>query len=119
LLQISSMLYERFPFMDIEKMMTYPVESDKPAFDGKASLPSIAGQGSLTNCVVSNLFGALEVMDRLEGKDAGVTNLRNRAVRFYLDKTYVFYQDGFHPFCDGLNLKGVWDRCQNYPQADI
>lgn len=117
--EIRAMLCLRYPFMDMEKMMQYPVKGSKPKFEGAISLPQITGQGSTTNCVVSNLFGALEVMDRLEGNDEHMTKQRYRDVRKYLDKTYGFYQDGFYPFCVSLALSDLFESSRNNPEASI
>ncbi|CRX37653.1 hypothetical protein [Estrella lausannensis] len=118
-LQIGEMLDERYPFMDIEKMMNYPVKAKSPSFGGAISLSQVASQGSPTNCVVSNLFGALEVMDRLEGKDESFSAFRYLCVRKYLDKTYGFYQGGFYPFSNSLTLEGLFESSRNHPTASI
>lgn len=117
--QIREMLDERYPFMDVEKMMRYPVNSSKPGFSGAVSLAPVAGQGSGTNCVVSNLFGALEVMDRLDGRHENFTKHRYRAVRNYLDKTYGFYKDGFYPFSENLALSNLFESSRSNPEASI
>ena len=118
--QIHSMLDERFPFMDIEKLMAYPVKSVKPCFLNGDNFAYIAAQGGPTNCVVSNMFGMLEVLDRIKGIDREVTDLRYKVVREVLMKEYGFYKNNFFPFAkNGYSLEDIWDTVENYPNADI
>ncbi len=120
LAQIKSMLDERFPFMDIEKMMTYPVQSKKPEFSEAVNFVNIANQGNSTNCVVSNLFGMLEALDKVRGEDNEISQLRNKTVRESLMKDYSFYKDGFSPFTENnCSLKAVWENFAAYPEAAI
>lgn len=95
--QVHLMIKERYPFMDIEKMMEYPVRSKEPKFAETKSF-NIPGQGSHTNCVVSNLFGMLETLDQVEGIDESVRAVRYRAIRDALIQEYGFYKYDFYPF---------------------
>ncbi|WP_420420535.1 hypothetical protein [Simkania sp.] len=95
--QVGSMVKERYPFMDIDKMMEYPVRSKEPEFPETESF-KIDGQGSHTNCVVSNLFGMLETLDQTEGVDESVKAMRYRAMRDALIEEYGFYKHDFYPF---------------------
>lgn len=113
--QIESMLNERFPFMDLEKIMNYPVFSNEPEFPNAEVYANISSQRNGTNCVVSNLFGMLEAMDKIRGEDDEVTKLRNAVVRDTLIKNYGFYKKGFFPFSD----KYTWNSFKNYQDADI
>lgn len=115
LVQIKSMLDERFPFMDMEKLMDYPVRSQSPSFSGARSILSMQGQGNSTNCVVSNLFGTLEALDRIRGEDTEITQLRYQTVRASLMTKYAFYKDNFAPFSD----PSTWDSISAYPEAAI
>lgn len=120
--QIRSMLDERFPFMDIEKLMNYPVESKQPEFSGSANFANIAAQGSSTNCVVSNMFGMLEALDRIKGDEQEVTDLRYQVVREALMKDYGFYKNGFFPFAresDGYSLENIWSAIERHPNDPI
>jgi hypothetical protein len=120
--QIRSMLDERFPFMDIEKLMNYPVESKQPEFLGSANFANIAAQGSSTNCVVSNMFGMFEALDRIKGDEQEVTDLRYQIVREALIKDYGFYKNGFFPFAsesDGYSLGNIWSVIAGHPNAPI
>ncbi|NGX45619.1 MAG: hypothetical protein K940chlam2_00775 [Chlamydiae bacterium] len=109
--EIASMLKERFPFMDREKMMSYPVQASVPKFSDSAKYATIDGQGNGTNCVVSNLFGMLHTLDLLRGDGEELTQLRHRVTREALMKDYQFYQSEAFPFAsrgDGYTLDGVW-----------
>lgn len=120
--QIRSMLDERFPFMDIEKLMNYPVKSKQPAFFGSDNFANIAAQGSPTNCVVSNMFGMLEALDRIRGDEEEVTALRYRVVRDVLMKDYGFYKSDFFPFAnevDSYSLGNIWNAIENHPNDPI
>jgi hypothetical protein len=123
LVEIRSMFDARFPFMDIEKMMNYPVESQAPQFlDGKAGLP-IAQQGNSNNCVVSNLFGTLEVFDRLQQASLLdgriVSAFRYSATREALMHDYSFYQKDFFFFAPSQSLSEVWPKIEASPHAPI
>lgn len=117
--QIRSMLDERFPFMDIEKLMNYPVRSKQPEFLGSGNFANIAAQGSPTNCVVSNMFGMLEALDRIRGEEQEITDLRYRVVREALMKDYGFYKNGFFPFAYGGNLRYIWGVIESHPNDSI
>jgi hypothetical protein len=120
--QIRSMLDERFPFMDIEKLMNYPVKSKQPEFLGSTNFANIAAQGSSTNCVVSNMFGMLEALDRIKGDEQEVTDLRYQVVREALMKDYGFYKNGFFPFAnesDGYSLRHIWNTIESHPNDPI
>jgi hypothetical protein len=122
LAQIKSMFAERFPFMDIEKMMKYPVCSQQPAFEGAVGYANMARQGNGTNCVVSNLFGMLEALDRIKGEDNEVTQWRYEAVREVLMKKYGFYSKEFSPFANeesNFSLQETWENVAAYPGAAI
>lgn len=120
--QIRSMIDERFPFMDLKKVMNYPVESNQPGFLNAVPFAKIAEQGSPTNCVVSNLFGMLEALDKIKGDDEEVTSLRYKVVREALVKDYGFYKNKFYPFAnesEGFSLRSIWNNCLEYPLAAI
>jgi hypothetical protein len=97
-IEINSMLSDRFPFMDIDKMLSYPVKSEKPKFTKSSSFAVIAEQGGHTNCVVSNLFGMLEGLDMIKGENSEITELRYKAVRSDLMKNYSFYKTEYSEF---------------------
>ncbi len=122
LTQIRSMLDERFPFMDIEKLVNYPVKSKEPEFLGSTNFASIAPQGNGSNCVVSNMFGMLEALDRIRGEEEAITKLRYAVVRESLMKDYGFYKSNFFPFTDesdGYSLNRIWGNIENHPNAPI
>lgn len=122
LAQIQSMLNERFPFMNIEKLMNYPVKSQKPEFLGSANFGNIADQGSETNCVVSNMFGMFEALDRIHGVEQEVIDLRYNVVREALMKKYGFYKSDFFPFTDevdGFSLEKIWNVIKSHPNDTI
>lgn len=101
--QVRAMVKERFPFMNLEKMMNYPIKSQTPKFPETENF-EIQGQGSNTNCVVSNLFGMLETLDHTEGLDESVKKVRYQAMRDALIKEYGFYKYDFYAFSsDGIN----------------
>jgi hypothetical protein len=109
--QIESMINERYPFMDINKMMDYPVKATKPVFNG-TSFGNLDSQGNYTNCVVSNLFGMIEALDRINGKEPKISRLRNRVVRKALLSDYSFYKNDFHPFMslqEGYSMRNMYD----------
>ncbi|MCH9608915.1 MAG: hypothetical protein S4CHLAM45_03470 [Chlamydiales bacterium] len=118
--QIRSMLDERFPFMDTEKLMGYPVQSKEPEFLGSANFATIKKQGGDTNCVVSNMFGMLEALDLIDKKGSTVTNLRYQAVRKLLMERYAFYKKDFFPFkSDGYSLKEVWSAIEQHQNEPV
>lgn len=122
LAQIRLMFEERFPFMNIDKMLNYPVQSTQPDFPAARNYANIAAQGNETNCVVSNLFGMFEALDKIRHKPQEVTRWRYTAMRAILTKNYEFYKDGFFPFTylsSGFSLKDNWNEMQKYPQAVI
>ncbi len=119
--QIRSMLDERFPFMDIEKVINYPLKR-QPEFLKSVNFANIAEQGGETNCVVSNMFGMLEAFDRINGDEQEVTNLRYQVVREALMKDYGFYKNGFFPFAsevDGYSLANIWSVIERHPNDPI
>lgn len=121
LTQIRSMLDDRFPFMDVEKLMNYPVMSIKPPFTGSITYSTIAEQGNARNCVVSNMFGMLEALDMINGKEE-VTNLRYKVVREALMKDYGFYKSNFFPFLSrggGYSLSYIWSYIESHPLCAI
>lgn len=122
LTQIRLMLDERFPFMDIEKLMNYPVRSNEPKFSNSTNFATIASQGSTTNCVVSNLFGMLEALDRLRGEKEDIALLRYKIVRESLMKDYGFYKNNFSPLAsvsDLFFLGRIWEQIRSSPNAAI
>jgi hypothetical protein len=121
LTEIRSMLDERFPFMDIEKLLKYPVRGAKPSFANSSEYIKIGAQGGGTNCVVSNLFGALEALDRIRGESEKTTQLRYTTTRAALMKNYGFYKDDFFPFDihDDLSLDTTWKSAASAPNAPI
>ncbi len=119
LTQIRSMLDERFPFMDMLKLMDYPVKSSQPEFSNSVNFATIGVQGNSTNCVVSNLFGMLEALDRITGADAETTRLRYKTVRESLMDSYRFYADDFSPFTQDYSIGNVSYRFRDYPEASV
>lgn len=122
LTQIKSMLDERFPFMDLTKIMNYPVISKQPKFPSVVNFMTIAKQGNSTNCVVSNLFGTLRALDEIRGEDTEVSKLRYKTIRKSLMKKYSFYKDGFFPFTslsNGYSLTNTWKNIAAYHKAII
>lgn len=120
--QIRSMINERFPFMDIEKIFNYPVKSNTPKFETAITTSTLANQGGSTNCVVSNLFGMLEAIDQIKGTDKETTALRYKVVRQALLKDYSFYEHNFSPFAssgDGYSLSSVWEKIQQNLEKPI
>lgn len=119
--QIRSMLDERFPFMDMGKLMHYPVRSSSPAFLGATNFANIAAQGNLTNCVVSNMFGMFEALDRIKGVEQEVTDLRYQVVREALIKDYRFYKNDFFPLArsGSCSLEGIWGVIERHPNEAI
>jgi len=120
--EIASMLKERFPFMDIDKMMAYPVTAAPPKFSGSREFANITGQGNSTNCVVSNLFGMLHALDLLRGDDETVTHLRHRVTRETLMRDYGFYRGEAFSFTsgrDGYTLNGIWENAAHKLDAAI
>lgn len=97
LAQINLMLKARFPSITREKITDFSFE-EHPKFLNARGFTTITGQGNLTNCVVSNFFGAVEVLDKLQGKDKTTTLKRNQIVRSALIKKYDFYDGNFLPF---------------------
>lgn len=119
LTQIRSMLDERFPFMDVQKLMNYPVKSSEPQFSNSVHFAGVGAQGNSTNCVVSNLFAMLEALDRITGADAEVTRLRYKTVRGSLMDSYRFYADDFSPFTQGYSIGNVSHRFRDHPEAPV
>jgi hypothetical protein len=106
--QIDAMLNERFPFMDKEKLMNYPIKSNVPELDNAERFGNLAAQGNYTNCVVSNLFASLEVLDRIQGVEEEISSARYKAAREILAKDYSFYENSFTPFNDSFSLDATW-----------
>ncbi len=120
--QIQSMLGERFPFMDTEKLLNYPVQSKQPTLEGAVNFGKIADQGNCTNCVVSNLFGMLETLDSIRGEDPEISRLRNKVVRESLMHRYRFYQNDVSPFgtlSERYSLNPVCRKTAAHPEAAI
>lgn len=121
--QIRSMLNERFPFMDIAKLRDHPVKSTQPDFSGSANFANIAAhQQNSTNCVVSNMFGMLEALDRIQNNGQEITNLRYQLARQSLMQDYGFYKNDFFPFApesDGYSLNNIWSVIQKHPSDPI
>jgi hypothetical protein len=120
--QIRTMLDERFPNMDIEKVVNNSVTGKEPSFNGSINFVSLSNQGSPTNCVVSNMFGMLETLDLLKGQNTHISNLRYRVVREALFKDYSFYQNDFFPFADAsdnYSLSNIWEKCKTPSRNDI
>lgn len=91
---IETMIRSRFPYMDINKVMNYPVQCDKPSFPNASVYKQIQKQGTDSNCVISNLFGVFETLDFIKGSQG---QNRNQAVRQYIVKNYSFYENDFYP----------------------
>jgi hypothetical protein len=117
--QIRSMLDERYPFMDSEKVRAYPVKGKVPDFPNSVEFAKIEPQGGTTNCVVSNLFGMLEAVDKIKGVNEDITKLRYRVFREALIKDYGFYEDNFFPFSDSFSVYDIWQRLKKFPEAAI
>lgn len=118
--QIRSMLDERFPFMDIEKIMKYPVISKEPEFSEATPFAKIAAQGNCTNCVVSNLFGTLEALDQIRGEN--LSELRYETVRASLMEQYAHYREEFSPFAtpsERFSFATAWNQIRRFPNAPI
>jgi hypothetical protein len=108
--------------MDIEKLMSYPVTSKKPEFLGSTHFANLAAQGGPTNCVVSNMFGMLEAVDKIKSDEQEVTDLRYQVVRKALMKDYGFYKSGFFPFASesgGYSLENIWGVIEKHPKGSI
>lgn len=111
--QIGSMLKERFPFMDAEKLNKGPVKAKNPDFADAETFMTIAVQGNTSNCVVSNIFGMLEVMDKIQGADESIGKLRNKVVRDALKKDYEFYENDFFSAAGktgDYSLNRIWSQ---------
>ncbi len=119
---IRSMLKVRFPFMDAEKMMQYPVQSDVPQLPHSIqNFSALRPQGNATNCVVSNLFGSLETLDKLHGTEE-LSELRYKIVRAALMRKYSFYKNDFFPFAtanEQYSVSRLWEACGSNPHAAI
>jgi hypothetical protein len=96
--QIRSMLDERYPFMDLKKLMNYPVRASSPELADSVVYATMERQGNRTNCVISNLFGMLEIIDKIQENDPEIPALRNKVAREYINNQYNFYSGGFSPF---------------------
>lgn len=119
--QVRRMFEVRFPFMNLEKMMQYPVKADEITFATNETPIHIPGQGTATNCPVSNMFGTLEMIDKLNGIDAETTRLRYEKTRAALRNDYSFYRGNFSPFAEGddYDLENTWDHCANHSDDPI
>jgi hypothetical protein len=109
--QIRSMLHERYPFMDMAKLLSYPLKSVKPEFKG-VSFAKIADQGAVTNCVVSNIFGTLEALDKVKHESENVSGFRYQVARASLMKAYSFYRTDFFPFAERYSLASLFQQIQ-------
>jgi hypothetical protein len=120
LTQIRSMLDVRFPFMDMDKVASYPIIGQRPPFSDSTDLKDIPNQGNQTNCVVSNLFGVLETIDRLNGDDE-INKLRYTVARQALMKDYSFYRGDFFPTLqnDGFSLNSIWRKIETHAGEPI
>lgn len=108
--QIKIMLEDRFPFMDIQKVLNYPITSKEPQFF-QTSEQVIQGQGNQTNCVVSNLFAAIETLDRL----AQSHQCNYQEIRKTLMTKYSFYKNDYSL----LSPQNFWETFEKYPDAPI
>jgi hypothetical protein len=114
--QIQSMIDERFLFMNIERLLNYPIVASQSQFNGDSQ--SIGAQGNSNNCPVANLFGTFHVLDILRGEEE-ITQKRHTAVRQALLRDYSFYQSTFTPFHDSYSTNDTWEEVQRYPNAAI
>ncbi len=119
--RIEAMLDTRFPFVQSEKLSSYPVKASAPAFPNQDNGYEMSSQGGRSNCVVSNLFGTFGMLDRIHG-DFASWRKRNITARSYLQKNYDFMRHDFTPFPDGdgpCNLSEIWEKIENRPDAEI
>lgn len=112
--EMRSMLSDRFPYMNFDKIFNYPVTSEKPKFSNSTLFSQIASQGNNTNCVVSNLFGMLETIDILNGQQHLAALRYQSARKFFFDKCALYQYDLF-PFCANTVLSQV----KNFSTAPI
>lgn len=117
--QIRSMFDERFPFMDIERLMDFPVESKEPELVDSYKTNALKEQGTHTNCVVSNLFGALEVLDGFSKDHYKLAPERYKTVRETLSKTYGFLKTDFHPYTEDFSINSIWDEVSRVDDTPI
>ena len=114
--QIRSMLDARFPSLDIPKSI-HSDEKDTPVlFPNSSEYMELEGQGNISNCVVSNLFGMLETLDKIKGIDKTVTALRYQTVRKVLSKNYEFYKNDFFP---NIQIGPTWTEMVKNTFASI
>lgn len=116
--QIQSMFKERYPFMDIERIVNYPVKSKSPEFPSEL-FAKIDPQSNVRNCVVSNLFGTFEAFDRIKKVDLKITSLRNKVVRESLIKKYTFYQNDFIHFTENFSVQSLLNIIMNSKTVSI
>ncbi|MCI5052687.1 MAG: hypothetical protein MRY21_06100 [Simkaniaceae bacterium] len=114
--QLKTFFVARYPFMDKEKLFNYPVYGAEPQLQGV--ITPIADQGSMNNCVISNLFGMCEALDRLQGKP-DMAQRRYRVVREYIEKKYDHVSGDFNLFGTESNrftLRRDWDQSNDHSQ---
>ncbi len=128
---IHSLLSNRFPFMDMQNQVVYPFENISPKLNNSTSQDVLLPQGNNTNCVVSNLFGALEVFEKLhQQKTNGSLNnassekiltLRYRITRAALMHNYGFYRSDFYPFVEdqGFSLDTISKKIIDHSSSPI
>lgn len=113
--QIGTMLNARFPFMDMEKVMNFPITGEKPEFSGSTPLAlNLLPQGNYTNCVVSNLFGMLATLDHIEGKGSDIAELRYKVTREALLNDYSFYENDLFPYGANFSLRSNWNQFKTH-----
>ncbi len=117
--QIQDLIEQRFQAPNIETLVKSKKYEGLSVFSNPKKYLTINNQGNC-NCVVSNLFGMLETLDKIQGIDPRVTRSRNQAVRALMLEKYSFYRDDCSPFADmseTFSLRSIWEDFKNYPDA--
>jgi len=106
--RIRKKLTSRFQCMNAEQMMRKNMYSDPYllCFALKERSRSLDPQGLPRNCVVSNLFAALEQIDHLKHKEPDLCAGERRWTMFgALIKKYSFYKNDFFPL---ISMSTLW-----------
>ncbi len=99
---IESMVSKRFSLIDHDQTT--------PFLQGFQDSLTLEDQGNRTNCVVSNLFAALDVLDTIDEQESAPTiSHRYRHVRTRLYSDDSFYEKEFFPEKKmNCSLAGIW-----------
>ncbi|MDN3507908.1 MAG: hypothetical protein P0S94_03190, partial [Simkaniaceae bacterium] len=110
---VRNMLDKRFPYINNDEVNNYPPRTSEPSLGSNSSeYMSLPHQGTDTNCVLSNLFGAFDCIDNMNNT-TDQTMPRYAYARSLLASAYDFYKWDYTPyvgFDETFTRKDFWTR---------